>query len=92
MPLVVSVLCVSLLRRLPSLVSPPFSKPPITTTPDPTTPVSNGSYSNPPSFEKIVFVTSDADHYVTVDISGAKTAPHIRELILTKVRLRLVDI
>lgn len=85
------MLCVFLLPHLPPIVSP-LPKPPITTTSDPSTPAINGSSSNPPSLEKIVFVTSDAERYVTVDISGAKTAPQIRELILTKVRLRLVDI
>ncbi|KAF9568481.1 Pkinase-domain-containing protein [Agrocybe pediades] len=50
--------------------------------PDPVTTPSNPSSSTPP--EKVIFVTSDAERYVTVDISSAKSALQIRELIFTK--------
>jgi len=32
-----------------------------------------------------VFVTADSEHYTAVDISGARSAPQIRESILSKV-------
>ncbi|KAF8905491.1 hypothetical protein CPB84DRAFT_1676576 [Gymnopilus junonius] len=49
-----------------------------------TSPTSTPSASIP---EKIVFVTSDSERYVTVDISSAKHAIHIRELILNKLNI-----
>ncbi|KAJ3487137.1 hypothetical protein NLJ89_g11743 [Agrocybe chaxingu] len=46
------------------------------------------SYTSPSSASStIIFVTADSERYVTVSISGAKTAAQIRELILTKLNL-----
>ena len=43
------------------------------------------SYTSTTALESFIFVTSDSERYVAVDVSGARTAIQIRELILTKV-------
>ncbi|KDR84893.1 hypothetical protein GALMADRAFT_217973 [Galerina marginata CBS 339.88] len=59
---------------------------PTVPTPDSYTPTTTvPSTSTPP--EKVIFVTSDSERYVTVDISSAKNAIQIRELILTKLNI-----
>ncbi len=43
------------------------------------------------SVEKILMVTADSDRYAKVDISAARTAAQIRELILSKVGPHLCE-
>jgi len=71
--------CKSSVALSHNLTSPPQS--PTAAIPDSTV-ASSTSSSSP---EKVIFVTSDRERYVTVDISSAKNALQIRELILTKV-------
>ena len=49
------------------------------------------SVSSSASVEKILMVTADSDRYAKVDISAARTAAQIRELILNKVSQHLCE-
>lgn len=66
-------------------ISPLFSFYLIITPKSPTTAAPDSYTSTTTPSEKLIFVTSDSERYVTVDVSGARTAIQIRELILTKV-------
>ncbi|KIM48289.1 hypothetical protein M413DRAFT_440009 [Hebeloma cylindrosporum] len=83
-------------KFLQTLKAPFGSRPLRSAAPDPNSPrrprtsptitTPDSSISTPAS-EKVIFVTSDSERYVTVDVSGAKTAVQIRELILTKLNI-----
>ncbi|KAF8168199.1 hypothetical protein B0H34DRAFT_792833 [Crassisporium funariophilum] len=63
----------------------PRTSPTVATPDSYTSPSSVASTSAVP--EKVIFATADSERYVTVDISGAKTAAQIRELILSKLNI-----
>lgn len=64
----------------------PYQSPTVTT-PDSYAPQSSAASTSTSTStsEKVIFATSDSERFVTVDISSAKNALQIRELILNKV-------
>ncbi|KAH9487024.1 MAP kinase kinase kinase mkh1 [Psilocybe cubensis] len=59
----------------------PYTSPTVTT---PESFTSSSSMASSSVSERVIFVTSDSERYVTVDISSARSASQIRELILNK--------